>query len=242
MGFLSFLKEEEEKKLEADQEDAIDSLEDVNSEDDEEIAKMDLDEDELEEVEELTEKHIRLGDDLAMCGAHPDDPHPETKMNDHGICPECDNIAHMVLTGQVSLGKVKASHDQSVQESVVKKKGLDILKGRYKHNSRLLTLKKMSGDSGDISPRTIALFKLTFEYNPKMGRYGKWMIRRNKKKYIEAHPIVGEVKKIKKKRKKLKLLKRRGDVKAKQKRGKKVAKQKTAGRTVDHKGKTVVKK
>jgi hypothetical protein len=241
MGFRSFLFEEDEKELKADQEEAIDSLEDVNSEDDEKIANMDLDEEELEEVEELTEAHIKLDDDLALCGAHPEDDHPHTSMNDHGICPDCDELAHRILTGQLKVSDIRDAHTTSMHESAANKKPLEILKGRYKHNSRLLILKKMGGDKDDIAPRTLALFKLMFDYNPKMGRYGKWMIRKDKKKWLDSHNMVDEVRTIKKKRKKLKLLKRRGGIKEKQKRGKKITKRKTSGKTVDSSGKIVEK-
>jgi hypothetical protein len=184
MGFRFFYTEEEDKELKADQEEAIDSLEDINSEDDEEIAKMDLDDEDIEEVEDLIDEEYKI------------------------------------------------------EEGVTSKKPLEILKGRYKHNARLLILKKMNGGKDDFTPRTLALFKLMFEYMPKMGRYGKWMIRKDKKSYMEKHPMVDEVRNIKRKRKKLKLLKRRGDIKTKQKRGKKIASKKTAGRTVDASGKT----
>ena len=240
MKFLTFLKEQEEKELKADQEEAIDSLEDVNSEDDEKVAKMDLDCDETEEVDELLEGHIKLDDNLTLCGMHPDDEHPKSSMSDHNICPNCDDIAHMMLTGKITAGELKQRHMEAMSESVLKKKGLDILKGRYKHNSRLLILRKMSGDKEGkkkTSPHILALFKLMFEYRPKMGRFGKWMVRKDKKKYLDSHDMTTEIRAIKKKRKKLRILKRRGDIKSKQKRHKKVAGNKTAGKTVDAKGK-----
>jgi DNA primase catalytic subunit len=163
-----------------DEELAKNALAKLDAKDEEDIVKMKADEEELEELENLTE-------DL-------------------------------------------------LEESVIKKPSLEILKDRYKQKGRLFLLKKLGGND-EISPKTIALFKLMFEFKPKMGRFGKWMIRGNKGEYIKNHPMVKEIKTIKKKRKKLKLMKRRGGVQTKIKRGKKVAKSKTSGKSVDEKGK-----
>lgn len=131
--------------------------------------------------------------------------------------------------------------DVDIVEGVISKKPLDIMRDRYKQKGRLFILRKMQGlkegDVGSISLKTIALFKLMFEYSPKLGRFGKWKVRSNKSEYIKTHKIVDEIKSIKKKRKKLKLLKRRGGISKKIQRNKKIANAKTSGKTVDIKGK-----
>ena len=136
--------------------------------------------------------------------------------------------------------------DEDLTEAAKKfKSTIEILKDRWKAKSRLQILQKMAGakDPSEvkIQPVTMAMFQQKFEWNPKAGKLGKWIMRKNKGAFTSSHPIGKIIKDLKKKRKNLKKIKKKGSSKAKSRISSKRKLSRLGGKTVDSKGKIVSK-
>jgi len=102
----------------------------------------------------------------------------------------------------------------TIDEASPIKSAKEILKDRYKRKARLFILSD-EGKNKTITPLMIAKFNEKYEWDPKVGRFGRWRIRRDKMAYKKANPTQKAIKKIKKKKKILKRIKKRGNVQAK---------------------------
>ena len=85
----------------------------------------------------------------------------------------------------------------------------------------------------------IAKFNEKFEWDEKMGRFGKWRIRKNRTEYKKNNPLKDAVKKIKKKKKILKKIKKKGSVQAKMARSATRTARRLGGKDVDAQGNIV---
>jgi len=128
-------------------------------------------------------------------------------------------------------------YEELTEKKASKKKPIEILTDRYKRKSKLYLIsllinggKKKKIDVKDVTPRYIHMFNSLYQWNPKMGIFGRWMIRKNRSQYLKKHPLGKEVGKIIRKKRKLMIIKGRPQIKKRIQKGKRIARKKTEGR------------
>ena len=115
------------------------------------------------------------------------------------------------------------------------KNAQEILKDRFKKGSRKLILDKMSGGK-KVTPILLAQFKTNFEFDNKLGKFGKWVKRKNKGEFKQKNPLKKMVKTIKGKAKRMRKMMKKGNVLAKIEKGKRRSQAKVGDRTVKLQG------
>jgi len=166
------------------------------------------------------------------------------KMDDEEIADL--DVEGLTDKDEKELDKLTTESLELTEKSIFQKKPKEILSDRLKRKSKFFIMSKMMGKQkkeGEqpkkkinvrkINPRLIVLFNMIFEWRAKIGRFGRWMLRRNRVEYMKKHPIGKELVKLRKKKKRFRILKRRGDIRIKQKRAKRIAKQRLGGQGVD---------
>jgi hypothetical protein len=117
----------------------------------------------------------------------------------------------------------------------------ELLQNRFKKKAREVILKNMQGikdgEQGKIAPITVAMFHVNYEFNKDMGKFGKWLRRKNKSEFKKKNPISKLVKAYKGKAKRMRKLLKKGNVQAKIKRGSSKNAVKLGGRDVSATGK-----
>lgn len=132
----------------------------------------------------------------------------------------------------------EAENEEELEEST--KSANDILTNRYKKKSRKLILDKMT-KGAKVTPKVLAMFHTNFEFIKKMGRFGRWMRRKNKSEFKKKNPIAKLVKGMKKKAKLMRRKLKQGAFKKKQQIGSRKTQIKLGKRDVDAKGRVITK-
>ena len=127
---------------------------------------------------------------------------------------------------------------EEITESTKNLSKKDLLKKQYKNKSRIFILNKLQGNekNGKLSPLTVAMFKTSYEFNDNIGKFGKWVKRKNKGEFKKKNPLSKLVKGYKKKAKRMRKLLKKGNIQSKIARSSKRNAIKLGGKSVDLKG------
>ena len=121
-------------------------------------------------------------------------------------------------------------------------KARNILQNRWKKRSRSALVKKISKTKNNkVSAQAVARFKMMYQWNPKKGQIGGYIVRKNKTDYMKKHPYSKEIQKIKKKVRLFNRVKRskKSMIRNKTKRTEKRINKILGGRNVNNKGQIV---